>query len=118
MARALAIIDADGLAELSTRRLARELRVSAPSLYNHFRTKEDILDAVADAIVARVDLSMFGRLPWAAALTEWARAYRAALAAQQTSQQSAQHGAQPAPGATPVGATSSPSDVVACTAPS
>ena len=81
MARASAIIDAEGLVELSTRRLARELRVSAPSLYNHFRTKEDILDAVADAIVDRVDLSMFGRLPWPAALTEWARAYRAVLAA-------------------------------------
>jgi AcrR family transcriptional regulator len=81
VARASAIIDAEGLAELSTRRLARELRVSAPSLYNHFRTKEDILDAVADAIVARVDLSMFGRLPWPAALTAWARAYRAVLVA-------------------------------------
>jgi AcrR family transcriptional regulator len=80
VARASAIIDAEGLAELSTRRLARDLRVSAPSLYNHFRTKEDILDAVADAIVARVDLSMFGRLPWPAALTDWARAYRAVLA--------------------------------------
>ena len=81
VARASAIIDAEGLAELSTRRLARELRVSAPSLYNHFRTKEEILDAVADAIVARVDLSMFGRLPWPDALIGWARAYRAVLVA-------------------------------------
>ncbi|GIJ69130.1 TetR/AcrR family transcriptional regulator [Virgisporangium ochraceum] len=81
VARALAIIDADGLAELSTRRLARDLAVSAPSLYNHFATKEEILDAVADAIVERVDLSMFGRLPWSAALVEWARAYRAVLVA-------------------------------------
>jgi AcrR family transcriptional regulator len=81
VARALAIIDAEGLAELSTRRLARDLAVSAPSLYNHFATKEEILDAVADAIVARVDLSMFGRSPWPAALAEWARAYRAVLVA-------------------------------------
>ena len=72
--RALFIIDSDGLAELSTRRLARDLAVSAPSLYNHFATKEEILDAVADAIVARVDLSMFGRSPWPVALVEWARA--------------------------------------------
>lgn len=81
VARALAIIDAEGLAELSTRRLARDLRVSAPSLYNHFRTKEEILDAAADTIVAGVDLSMFGREPWPAALAAWARAYRAALVA-------------------------------------
>lgn len=81
VARALAIIDESGLAELSTRRLARDLAVSAPSLYNHFATKEEILDAVADAIVGRVDLSMFGRSPWPVALVEWARAYRAVLVA-------------------------------------
>ncbi|HEY8474484.1 MAG TPA: TetR/AcrR family transcriptional regulator C-terminal domain-containing protein [Natronosporangium sp.] len=78
---ATAIIDAEGLAALSTRRLARELRVQAPSLYNHFATKEEILDAVGDAIIAQVDLSMFGRDPWPQALRTWARAYRAAFAA-------------------------------------
>jgi AcrR family transcriptional regulator len=79
--RALAIIDADGLEELSTRRLARDLAVRAPSLYNHFATKEEILDAAANAIMAAVDLSMFGREEWPVALTQWARAYRAALVA-------------------------------------
>ena len=82
MERALAIIDTEGLGELSTRRLARELAVSAPSLYNHFATKEEILDAVADSIVARVDLSMFeSSLPWPVTLVTWARAYRAVLVA-------------------------------------
>ncbi|MFC4036057.1 TetR/AcrR family transcriptional regulator [Streptomyces polygonati] len=57
---ALALIDAEGLAALSTRRLAAELGVSGPSLYNHFATKEAILDAAADTVVAQVDLSMFG----------------------------------------------------------
>jgi AcrR family transcriptional regulator len=78
---ATAILDAEGLDALSTRRLAQELGVRAPSLYNHFATKEEILDAVGDAIVAQVDLSMLGTTDWAAALTEWARAYRRALAA-------------------------------------
>lgn len=78
---ATAIIDAEGLDALSTRRLATELDVRAPSLYNHFSTKEEILDAVGDAIIARVDISMFGREEWPAALSSWARAYRAALAA-------------------------------------
>ena len=45
---AVTVIDAEGLDALSTRRLARELGVQAPSLYNHFSTKEDILDAVGD----------------------------------------------------------------------
>jgi AcrR family transcriptional regulator len=78
---ATAIIDADGLDALSTRRLATELDVRAPSLYNHFRTKEEILDAVGDTIIAEVDISMFGRDPWPEALRSWARGYRAALVA-------------------------------------
>jgi AcrR family transcriptional regulator len=78
---ATAIIDSDGLDALSTRRLAADLDVRAPSLYNHFATKEEILDAVGDAIIAQVDISMFGRDPWPDALRSWARGYRAALAA-------------------------------------
>ena len=70
---AVTVIDAEGLDALSTRRLARELGVQAPSLYNHFSTKEDILDAVGDEIVARVDLSMLGRDAWPEALSAWAR---------------------------------------------
>jgi AcrR family transcriptional regulator len=78
---AIAIIDREGLDALSTRRLARELKVQAPSLYNYFSTKEEILDAAGDAIIAQVDLSMFGRDPWPQALRTWAHAYRAAFAA-------------------------------------
>ncbi|WP_405733158.1 TetR/AcrR family transcriptional regulator C-terminal domain-containing protein [Streptomyces sp. NBC_01537] len=81
---ALALIDADGLQAVSTRRLAARLGVSGPSLYNHFRTMDDILDAAADSVVAEVDLSMFSDgagVDWPAALLAWARSYRAALAA-------------------------------------
>ena len=77
---ALALIDADGLAALSTRRLAAELGVSGPSLYNHFATKEAILDAAADTVIDQVDLSMFGDgRDWRQALLDWGRSYRAAL---------------------------------------
>ncbi|GAA3830233.1 TetR/AcrR family transcriptional regulator [Streptomyces phyllanthi] len=74
------LVDAEGLSAVSTRRLAAELGVSGPSLYNHFRTKDDILDAVADSVSAQVDLSMFedGR-DWRTALHDWAVSYRAAL---------------------------------------
>ncbi|WP_338694856.1 TetR/AcrR family transcriptional regulator [Streptomyces sp. Q6] len=82
---ARALVDAEGLAALSTRRLAAELGVSGPSLYNHFRTKDQILEAVADSVSAQVDLSMFdapadgaGR-DWRTALHDWAVSYRAAL---------------------------------------
>ncbi|MFD4244790.1 TetR/AcrR family transcriptional regulator [Streptomyces sp. NPDC058525] len=77
-----ALVDAEGLEAVSTRRLAAALGVSGPSLYNHFRTKDEILDAVADAVSARVDLSMFEpgrRLDWRDALHAWAHSYRDAL---------------------------------------
>ncbi|MFE6777671.1 TetR/AcrR family transcriptional regulator [Streptomyces sp. NPDC057702] len=83
---ALALVDAEGLEAVSTRRLAAELGVSGPSLYHHFPTKDAILDAVADSVVAGVDLSMFdtgreGPNHWRPALGAWARSYRAALTA-------------------------------------
>lgn len=76
------LVDREGLAALSTRRLAAELGVSGPSLYNHFRTKDEILEAVADSVSALVDLSMFdGGRDWRTALHDWAVSYRAALRA-------------------------------------
>ncbi|MFC9583345.1 TetR/AcrR family transcriptional regulator [Streptomyces yangpuensis] len=87
-----ALVDAEGLEAVSTRRLAAALGVSGPSLYNHFRTKDEILDAVADAVSSRVDLSMFESVgagggtggedgqDWRGALQAWAHSYRDALA--------------------------------------
>jgi AcrR family transcriptional regulator len=77
---AITLIDADGLGSFSTRRLAAELGVAGPSLYNHFPTKDAILDAVAETITARVDISFFGTLDWREALRRWGLSYRAALA--------------------------------------
>ncbi|MEV1022650.1 TetR/AcrR family transcriptional regulator [Streptomyces sp. NPDC050264] len=79
---ARALVDTEGLAAVSTRRLAAELGVSGPSLYNHFRTKDQILEAVADSVSAQVDLSMFDSgdtRGWRTALHDWAVSYRAAL---------------------------------------
>lgn len=82
VAVALALVDSEGLQAVSTRRLATELGVSGPSLYNHFRTKGELLDAVADTVVAQVDLTVFDEgARWWEALAAWARSYRAALAA-------------------------------------
>ncbi|WNM34160.1 TetR/AcrR family transcriptional regulator [Streptomyces sp. Li-HN-5-11] len=80
VATARDLVDAEGLAAVSTRRLAAELGVSGPSLYNHFSTKDEILEAVADSVSGQVDLSMFedGR-DWRTALHDWAVSYRTAL---------------------------------------
>jgi AcrR family transcriptional regulator len=54
--------------------------VQGPSLYNHFATKAQIIDAVADAVIEQVDVSAFGACPWPEALRRWAKSYRAVLA--------------------------------------
>ncbi|MFI6076862.1 TetR/AcrR family transcriptional regulator [Actinoplanes sp. NPDC051343] len=78
---ASALVDAEGLEALSMRRLATELGVQGPSLYNHFPTKADILDAVADGVISQVSLAAFGTADWASALRSWARSYHAVLVA-------------------------------------
>ncbi|WP_242892923.1 TetR/AcrR family transcriptional regulator C-terminal domain-containing protein [Actinomadura litoris] len=49
---ALGLLDEVGLDAVSTRRLARRLGVEQPSLYWHFRTKKELLDAMAEAAMA------------------------------------------------------------------
>src|SRR4051812_17506670 len=78
---ASALVDAEGLEAVSVRRLAAELGVRGPSLYNHFENKGEILDAVADAVVELVDVSFFRTHDWREALRLWACSYHAALAA-------------------------------------
>lgn len=46
------ILDEYGLADLTMRRLARELEVTAGALYWHFANKQELLGAVADRVLA------------------------------------------------------------------
>lgn len=48
---ATAILDSYGIADLTMRRLARELNVSPGALYWHFTNKQELLGAVADRIL-------------------------------------------------------------------
>lgn len=54
VAEAIALADRDGLDALSMRRLAAALEVDPMSLYHHVRDKEALLDAMGDALVARI----------------------------------------------------------------
>jgi AcrR family transcriptional regulator len=56
VAAAIAVIDRDGLGQLTTRRLAQELGVRPMSLYTHFRDKDAILLAVADELFGRFEM--------------------------------------------------------------
>lgn len=77
---ALALVDRDGLAEVSMRKLGAELGVQAASLYGHYPNKDDLFDDIAAGIMSLVDTSAFDSVSWDLALADWARSYRSALA--------------------------------------
>ncbi|MDS1272502.1 TetR family transcriptional regulator [Lipingzhangella sp. LS1_29] len=77
---ALRLIDRDGLAGLSMRKLAQELNVQAASLYSHYATKDELLADIAAQITHDVDTTGFADGNWRSGLEIWARSYRAALA--------------------------------------
>ena len=52
VAKAAEILDNYGIADLTMRRLARELSVSPGALYWHFSDKQELLGAVADRLLA------------------------------------------------------------------
>jgi TetR/AcrR family transcriptional regulator, tetracycline repressor protein len=53
---ALTIVDRDGLAALSMRRLGAELGVDPMAAYYHIPSKEALLDAIVEAVMAEIDL--------------------------------------------------------------
>ena len=61
VARALAVLDTHGLGDLTMRRLGAELGVQPSALYHHFATKQLLLAAVADEILARGTRAATGR---------------------------------------------------------
>ncbi|MER5420806.1 TetR/AcrR family transcriptional regulator C-terminal domain-containing protein [Streptosporangium roseum] len=79
---ALRLVDQVGLDGLTVRRLATELGVKSPALYWHIRTKQELLDAMADAIILAAGMGppREGQ-SWQDWLTRRAHAYRASLLA-------------------------------------
>src|SRR6185295_5623339 len=51
-AAAMALVDRDGLAALSTRKLGDELGCEAMSIYHHFPGKAHLMDALVDLMLA------------------------------------------------------------------
>jgi TetR/AcrR family tetracycline transcriptional repressor len=79
---ALRLLDSVGLNGLTMRRLAEELGVQNPALYWHFRSKQDLLDRMAEVMVAETLSAGALDDPWASWsewLSEVARQFRAAL---------------------------------------
>jgi TetR/AcrR family tetracycline transcriptional repressor len=78
IAAALRLMEQDGLKALSTRRLAQALGISGPTLYWHFKNKQDIIDHMAEAILAAAEVPNDSGRKWDQALTETAAVVRAA----------------------------------------
>jgi AcrR family transcriptional regulator len=51
---AIGLADAGGIESISMRRVAQELGVEAMSLYTHVHGKDDLLDGMADAVIAEI----------------------------------------------------------------
>lgn len=64
---AMELADAQGLAGLTMRNLAAHLGVKPMSLYHHVATKDQVLDAMVDAVYAQIVLPPADR-PWATAM--------------------------------------------------
>jgi len=79
---ALRLLGDTGLDGLTVRRLAAGLGVQSPALYWHFRSKQDLLDGMADAIITATGMSppRAGE-SWQHWLARRARAYRRSLRA-------------------------------------
>ena len=75
-AGALALIDRDGLARFSIRKLGDALGVEPMSIYHHFRSKQHVLDALVDHAISSVVLPAPGA-PADERLIEVCHAYRA-----------------------------------------
>jgi AcrR family transcriptional regulator len=78
---ALRLVDEEGIEALTTRRLAKRLGVEGPSLYNHVRGRDDLLDEMTAVIDEHVDTSALDHPDWRVGLAEFARSYRRAFAA-------------------------------------
>jgi AcrR family transcriptional regulator len=72
-AQAIGLIRLDGFESLSMRKLAQRCGVGAMTLYGYFRTKEELLTAIAEQFFSEMEVPERG-LPWLEQLREIFRA--------------------------------------------
>lgn len=76
---AMALLDSEGLAGLSMRKLAATLDAGATSLYWHVQTKDDLIDLVIDEIYGEIDVPEPELAGWRAGVTLFAHSLRATV---------------------------------------
>jgi AcrR family transcriptional regulator len=75
---ALRLADRHGIEAASMRRLGQALRVEPMSLYKHVADKEDVLDGLAELVMAEVELAPAG-MDWRSWVRQTATSFRAVL---------------------------------------
>jgi AcrR family transcriptional regulator len=73
VATAIDVADAEGLGAVSMHRLAKELEVTAMSLYRYVPSKDDLLELMFDAAVGEPPSDLVAGGFWRADLARWAR---------------------------------------------
>ncbi|QKW33480.1 TetR/AcrR family transcriptional regulator C-terminal domain-containing protein [Actinomadura sp. NAK00032] len=82
VAATIALLDREGAAALTMRKLAAELGVHATSLYWYVQRREDLVDLAVDEILAEAAAVLPGpEVPWRTAVKETAGRFYAALTA-------------------------------------
>jgi AcrR family transcriptional regulator len=61
---ARAVVAREGAEPLTMRRLAEELRVAPNTLYSHYPSKADLMDAVLDSFLAEIDVPVGSKTDW------------------------------------------------------
>src|SRR5579872_3286321 len=79
LAAALGLLDEVGLEHLTMRRLATALGVQNGATYWHFRSKQALLEAMADTLLTDLTAGLDAESPWDERITEMARRLRVAL---------------------------------------
>jgi TetR/AcrR family tetracycline transcriptional repressor len=62
--RALKLADTDGLDALTIRKLAQDLGVTPMALYWHFRSKDDLLEGMAEHVWGEIEVNVDSSQPW------------------------------------------------------
>lgn len=76
---ALRVIDTEGLAKLSMRRLGAELGIEAMSVYHYVSSKDDLLDAVLEQLYGEIALPEVAEDAWEEAIRRGLRSFHDVL---------------------------------------
>ncbi len=95
---AIELADRDGIDSLSMRKLAQDLGVEAMSLYTHVQSKNDLLNALADAVISQIPIPADGG-DWQAAVRQMALAARTVMLRHPWAPRAVEAQTAPGPGA-------------------